>query len=325
MAMQRWHRETTTFVAIGSIVTLMPGMARGQEPAAEGALAEMLYRQGRALVAEGKVPEACPKFAESYRLDPATGTLLNLAWCHESERKHATAWLEFSRAVALARRDRRYDRVRFAEERLAVLETKLSYLTVVVPPANDAPGLDVRVDGVAVRTAARGVSMPVDLGDHTVEATAPGRHPWSQRVSVSEVATKVSVLVPALEPDAPIAPIASEPSTAPASPTAPLPKSVYVAGAVTLALAAAAGVTAYVYMDHRARYGAEQSEPELGRTRTWGQINLVLDLGALVGAGVTGYLYVTRPTVAASGRVERVRVAPWVRPGAGGFGLQGAF
>jgi hypothetical protein len=305
------RRSTLGGAVIGLLITLAPIVVRGQESTAEGALAEMLYRQGRALVAEGKVAEACAKFAESYRLDPATGTLLNLASCHESEQKHASAWLEFSRAVALARRDRRFDRVRFAEERLAALEPQLSYVIVAVPAGSEVPGLDVRVDGVPVRSAARGVSMPVDLGDHTVEATAPGRLPWSRRVVLSQVAARVDVVVPTLEPFAPVG-LPTAPSAAPASNDAPIPTSVYVAGGLTLALAAAAGATAYAYMERRAEYGAAQGEPELSQSRRLGQINLVLDVGALVGAGVTTYLYLTRP-----------KVEPRVQ--AEGFGRGGAF
>jgi hypothetical protein len=294
----------------------LPDAARAQEPTAEGALAEVLYRQGRALMAEGKFNEACPKFAESYRLDAATGTLLNLASCHENERKFAAAWLEFSRAVALARRDRRFDRVRFAQERLAIIEPKLSYVTAVVPPAAEVPGLELRVDGVPLRAAARGVSTPVDPGPHAVEATAPGRKPWSQQVTIADDPTNVTVLVPTLEP---VAPPAAEPPTMP-PPYRPIPASVYVAGGVTLAIAAAAGITGYVYMDHRAQEGAEQREPELGQNRRLGAINAGLDLAALVGAGLTAYLYLSRPTEVR----KEMGFAPWVAPHAGGLCWRGS-
>jgi len=307
--MGRWACALTSVVSLA----LTTRLAGAQDATAEAALAEALYRQGRALMNEGKVGEACSKFAESYRLDPATGALLNLASCHEAEGKLATAWLEFSRGASFARRDRRADRVRFAQERLAAIEPDLPHLTLVVPPANDVPGLELRVDGVPVRAAARGVSTPVDPGDHTLEAAAPGRRAWSQQVTVARAAN-VTFSVPTLDLLEPSSSAAAS-SNAPASPSAPIPTSAYIAGGITLVLAAAAGATAYVYMDHRARDGAEQREPELSRNRRLGAVNLALDAGALVGAGVTAYFYWTRPTA----------VAPWVGPsGAIGFGLQGS-
>src|SRR5262245_14317965 len=114
--MKGWRTSAgwRTGAGLVALAWLVPGAAAAQSQGAEVALAEMLYRQGRQLMADGKVSEACPKFAESYRLDAATGTLLNLAACHEAEHKLATAWLEYSEAVTLARRDKRDDRIRFA-------------------------------------------------------------------------------------------------------------------------------------------------------------------------------------------------------------------
>jgi hypothetical protein len=322
--MNRHRGATTTLAALfGLPAALQPGVARAQEPTEEVALAEALYREGRALLLERKVSEACPKFAESYRIDAATGTLLNLATCHESERKFAAAWVEFSHAITLARRDRRHDRVQFAQEHLAAIEPKLSYLKVVVPDGGEAPGLEIRVDGVPLGNAARGVSTPVDLGSHTVDATAPGRKSWSQSVDVKNDATNVTVLVPLLEPIAPAAPPASDSSDTPAPLERPVPTSVYVAGGVTLALGAGAGVTAVVYMANRAEDGVEQSGPTLSQNRRLGAINAALGVGALLGAGVTGYLYWTRPA-RSSGVVKDLSFAPWISSGGSGLCLQGS-
>jgi hypothetical protein len=57
-----------------------------------GAQAEVLFRQGRDLMAAGKIVEACGAFAESQKLEPAVTTLLNLASCREKNNNLASAW-----------------------------------------------------------------------------------------------------------------------------------------------------------------------------------------------------------------------------------------
>src|SRR5688572_18915059 len=50
-----------------------PRLLFGQASGTEVALAEALYQEARELFAAADYAAACPKFAESYRLDPATG------------------------------------------------------------------------------------------------------------------------------------------------------------------------------------------------------------------------------------------------------------
>lgn len=309
-------------------VCSLPMTASAQPAGAETALAEALYQKARQLMADGNYAEACPKFAASYRLDPATGTLLNLAACHEAQHKLATAWLELTEAVAAAKRDHRDDRVTFAEEHLAAIEPKLSRLAIVVATTADVPDLKVQLDGVEVLPAARGVPAPVDPGEHLVEAAAPGKKTWSQRIVIDEHGQTLTISVPALEPEAPPAPTA--PSAQPLSPTPPTPEaakrpvpaSAYIAGISTLGLVVGASVTGVVYLSHRSSEGKVQPADEFDRNKRWGTVNLILIAGALAGSGVTAYFYLTRPSHPSA--AASVAVSPWVGPAGAGLSIGGS-
>ena len=164
------------------ITAVSAGQARGND----AALAQTLFNEGRALMSAKRVPEACAKFAESQRLDPATGTLLNLAACHEREGKLATAWAEYVQAQTAARRSNRPDRVQFAGEHIASLEKRLSYLTVHVPAAARLRGLEVALDGTELGPAAWEMAAPIDPGRHRVTATVSGRTVFGRDVMFAQ-------------------------------------------------------------------------------------------------------------------------------------------
>src|SRR5580704_6931738 len=73
-------------------------VARGAlADAIDPAAAEVLFRQAREKIVAGDYGGACPLFKESLRLDPAPGTLLNLAECEERIGRLASAWEHFER------------------------------------------------------------------------------------------------------------------------------------------------------------------------------------------------------------------------------------
>ena len=306
-----------------------PAQAQGETRAA---VAEGLYRQARDLMAAGRFDEACPKFAESQRLDPATGTLLNLAACHERQGRLATAWLEYSDAIAAARRDGRDDRVEYARQRVAELEPKLSRLTIVLAPNAESPGLTLELDGASVGSAILGAPTPVDPGEHRVRVSAPGKQAREFSIEIGPISDQQLLTITPLDDAAPqpapgpaaTTSVATGPSvaTAPRDEVTerPMPASVYIIGGVTLALAASAGATGLAYLNKRDDYDAQKTTETRKDALTYGRVNLGLWIGAAVGAGVTTYLYVTRPTRRAS-----VRMIPLLGPQVAGLGFTGGF
>jgi hypothetical protein len=167
--------------------------------AGDGVAAEALFQAGLSLLDAGQLEEACPKLAESYRLEPATGALLALATCHERDQKLATAWAEYVEAAARSKLERRAERHLFASERAAALRRRVSTLSVQVPEDVAAtPGLSVERDGVLLERAAWNVPIPTDGGEHAVQASAPQKQTWRASVVVEVEATAQQISVPPL-------------------------------------------------------------------------------------------------------------------------------
>jgi serine/threonine-protein kinase len=230
-------------VRIAPIIALLvlpaSAIAQDKPPAASpsgvnaqnAAAAEALFEQARGFMRESRFAEACPRLAESYRIDPALGTLLYLADCYEKNGQTASAWATFTDASALARARGEKDRDERAKSRIQALVPKLSKLTITVAPQNEtSANLEVKRDGIVVGKTIFGAPVPVDPGDHMVEASAPGKKPWKGTVNVPpQPGGVVAFAVPPLENDALAppsesagAPLAPAGPQAPAAPSTPL-------------------------------------------------------------------------------------------------------
>ena len=163
----------------------------------DAAVAEALFRSARTLVAAGSYVEECPKFAESQRIDPKLGTLMNLALCHAKEGKTASAWAEYAQAAELASRAGQGERERVARKGAADLEAVLPHV-VLRSAASEA--ISVSLDGKTMSTAVLGTSLPVDPGTHELVASATGKRSFSQTITVKPGPGEQVITIPALEP-----------------------------------------------------------------------------------------------------------------------------
>lgn len=324
-------------ISIGLV--LLCGAARAQS--GDSALAETLFQEGKRLMAERRFPEACQKLAESQRLDPAGGTLITLALCHEDEGRTASAWAEFSDALAQARRDGRSDRETVAKQHIALLEPKLSRLTITVDATTAAiPGLEVRRTGVVLGKAAWGVASPVDPGEITIEARAPGYRAISTKVVIGKNADAKSVAIPALER----APEGASPGKAPATSVAGDDKAVgsgsgrttigwvaLSAGAVFLGAGSYFGLRAISKAKDAndacpertcANEDARTKASDAGSAATLSNIGFGV---GLLGVGVGTYLLLTSGGSGQSPRTGRIVTGPTISQTEAGWNLAGRF
>ncbi len=165
----------------------LPGVTLAQE-AGDAASAEALFRQGRAAADHADYATAYAKFRESNRLDPAVGTVFNIADCEEHLGKLATAWTHFQEVVQ--RLPPSDPRNVMSAQRAAALEKRVPRLLVkLVGPV--PPQTVVRRNNVELGPASLGSSLPVDPGDYAVVVTAPGTEEatYSIHVGVAESRT----------------------------------------------------------------------------------------------------------------------------------------
>lgn len=329
-----------------SVSLAFPAATARADPSVEDrALAASLFKEGKALMpddtadpveARRKALAACPKFEESQRLDPSSGTILNLASCYEKIGRLASAWTTYADAVVFAKRDGRADRIAFAKERIAAIEPILSRLVVVVPVEADVPSLEIRCDGRPLRRPSWGHAMPVDPGGHVVEASAPGKRTIRRMVSVGTSSDVQTLTIDRLV-------------DVPMQQDAPTSAAASTSSAFVLGGAGVAWLGVGTYLGLRALSKRRESDVECAGTRgctsrgvslndqarTFADASTASFAIGLAGMGVSAYLFLSSrsaPALAAPATgIERgrTRLTMTIVPNAGfshaGLALVGAF
>jgi hypothetical protein len=338
-------------LAASSTVAAQP--TRGGPPPSgstpsKAAVAEELFSEGRRLLDQGKLAEACDKLAQSQRLDPSAGTLLNLADCHEKRGQTASAWLAFKEAARAALDRNRHDWVRLAEKRAAGLEPRLSRLTIFVPEESKVEGLQLFVDGAPLDRELVGQPLPLDPGKHVVEARAPGRLGASFDVVMDRESAAESLSIPPLAlapggsaavdagPEPAPAPQADDPPKSTTSSPSPQRTIGFAVGGAGLAGLTVSAITAllarsavkdargecptYPIFDPGVCTARAADRNDAARSFAATSTVTAIAGGALLAAGAV--LVLTAP----SGRaVGQLTVAPLLARGTGGIGIASRF
>lgn len=166
-------------LALSSTFASAPARA-DETPAAK---ADALFKEGRALMKNGDYRAACPLLAESQRLDPAAGTLINLGDCTDQLGRVADALEAYRGAAQLLppddpRRGPVAEQIRALERRVPTIRLRL------VGPA--PAGLRVTWDGVVLEPKAWRSALPANAGAHELVVTIPGEPANRQKVVLSE-------------------------------------------------------------------------------------------------------------------------------------------
>ena len=179
---------------------LLAPLTAAAQPA--GAQAEILFRQGRDLLASGKIAEACAAFEASQKLEPAVTTLMNLGGCRERNNQLATAWgifVDVQRNLRDMTDEDSQQIVQVATTRAANLEPRLSKLMIHVADTHQEPKLEVLRNSEIVEHGAWNNELPIDGGTYVISARAEGFKTWSTTITIDIEKDVKSVEVPQLE------------------------------------------------------------------------------------------------------------------------------
>ncbi|GEM_PF-5873789 len=167
-----------SLTALSFVAAQVPSVAHAQGIASTQS--EALFSQGRDLIKQGKFHEACEKFSASLKLEETTGTHLALAACLEKDNRNASAWGEY---LVVIKREQDEGKRQYARDHAKALETQLLkvHLTMALVPDD----LDLKIDNQPIPKETLDSDLPLDPGDHVIEAGAKGKHKWERHMKLA--------------------------------------------------------------------------------------------------------------------------------------------
>ena len=162
-----------------SLATLAPSASEAQSPQ-DLLRAQKLYDEGDKAEQAGDSAQALAKFEEALAVVETAQLRLRAGRCQEKLGKLVASLESYKRAVALSEEDAALNKV--ASDQARAAGNKVPKLSLQKP--SDAPaGTTITVDGKAVTGSE---PIPVDPGEHTIVAEAPGFQRFEKRAAARE-------------------------------------------------------------------------------------------------------------------------------------------
>lgn len=325
-----------------TLVVFLAVSARIADAQPSGAQAETLFREGKDLMAKGKIAEACAAFDASQKLDPTIATLLNQAACREKNDQLATAWglfLEAERQTRTASDAATQQLHQVAASHAARLEPRLSTLTITVPADNRVAGLEVLRGGDPVDPGAWNRALPVDGGTYRITARAPGNAAWSSTITIASERDAKAIEIPRLKAAA-LEPPRVDRAAAPPSDAGPAahdaavdqPRSRLVPLALGGAALGLAGGALGFELWAQSIYSKSKAEADdAQQTSLWHSANTrryvgeAMAVASLACAGVAVWLYLRPADESPAAQTAGVQLAPMVGGDRAGLVVSGRY
>jgi hypothetical protein len=191
LTVRKSFRRIASIAALALVIGAHAGTARAD------VVAEKLFQEGLDALGKQDYKLACDKFAGSQKAEASVGALINLGKCNEKQGKLASAWSSYKAAVSFAH-TKDDKRAEDAQAAATALEPKLSTLKVVAK--TPVSGLTFSTDSEKPSDAFN-VDLPIDPGEHTIVAAAPGFKPATLKVNIGAERDKQTIEVPELVVD----------------------------------------------------------------------------------------------------------------------------
>jgi hypothetical protein len=343
--MRGLHSTVVLALGLAAFLVAPPLLAQGA-PAAPPAAAELstarkLFADGLKAEDRSDWPAALALFERVKAIVVSPALYYHLAVCHEELGHLVEALNAFEIALQEAERKHVTEVLEEAAVHIKQIRPRIAQLTIELPAG--AEDVRISLDNKPVSAALAGTAMLIDPGEHHLvieasnydkpfEATLTTRAGEAAKLTAKLGGKKAAALARPAAPAGPAAPSPRQELGAPRVPPGRPPDRVpvYIAGGVSIALAAGALIigldahsqyTAYRAQNDNPAPGTRDARQELHDSGTaLALTSTVLTGAALIGGGVTAFLFLR----GSGTRAKAVAWSPWVGRQSAGVALGGS-